>query len=129
MQEAGITYFIQIHPLDNVLVALTDLPAGFKVDFNGKIIDLLTPVAAKHKFTLQETPEGGEIFMYGVLVGKTSRTLAAGTAITVDNVVHAAGGYQLGERKTEWHQPDISAFAGKTFMGYHRGDGSVGTAN
>lgn len=123
------TYFIQIHPLDNVLVALTDLPAGFHVDFNGKSFDLLTPVAAKHKFTLEALSPGKEIFMYGVLVGKASHDIALGSAITVDNVVHAAEDYQLGERKTQWHQPDTTAFKDKTFMGFHREDGSVGTSN
>lgn len=123
------TYFIQIHPHDNVLVALTDLPIGFTVNFKGKTFNLVTPVSAKHKFTLQHLSPGEEIYMYGVLVGKASADIALGSAITVDNVVHAAGDYQLGERKTQWHQPDVTAFADKTFMGFHREDGSVGTSN
>ncbi|MBE7179175.1 MAG: UxaA family hydrolase, partial [Mucilaginibacter polytrichastri] len=37
--------------------------------------------------------------------------------------------FNLGKRKTEWTQPDTASFAGKNFLGYHRTDGSVGTAN
>jgi len=129
MPAIETTYFIQIHPHDNVLVALTDLPAGFKVSFKDQNFNLLTPVSAKHKFTLQDFSPGSEIYMYGVLVGKASEPIALGSAITVDNVVHAADDYQLGERKTEWHQPDITAFTEQTFMGFHREDGSVGTSN
>jgi altronate hydrolase len=129
MAQTETTYFIQIHPLDNVLVALTDLPAGFKVTFNALTFDLITPISAKHKFTIHDLSEGNSIFMYGVLVGKASKAIPAGHAITVDNVKHAAEGYQLGERKTQWQKPNAEAFRDKTFMGFHREDGSVGTAN
>ena len=129
MAQTETTYFIQIHPLDNVLVALVDLPAGFKVTFNTLTFDIITPIAAKHKFTIHDLSEGNSIFMYGVLVGKASEAIPAGHAITVDNVKHAADGYQLGERKTQWQKPNADAFRDKTFMGFHREDGSVGTAN
>ncbi|AMP97714.1 altronate hydrolase [Pedobacter cryoconitis] len=129
MASLETTYFIQIHPSDNVLVALVDLPAGFKVKFNALTFDIITPIAAKHKFTIHELSEGNSIFMYGVLVGKANGAIPAGHPITVDNVKHAAEGYQLGERKTQWQQPDTTAFIDKTFMGFHRKDGAVGTAN
>jgi altronate hydrolase len=121
--------YLQIHPLDNVLVALRDLPAGFSINYNGISFLLADDVAAKHKFTTGPLSENADIFMYGVLVGKTSKPLEQGAALTVSNIIHAAQGYQLAERKTEWHQPEISHFTDKTFMGYHREDGSVGTAN
>lgn len=124
-----IRSYLQIHPLDNVLVALQDLATGTVINFNGQEFILLTPVAAKHKFTVSGLVTGDEIYMYGVLVGKASEAIPAGSAITVNNVVHAADAYQLGERKLEWQQPDISAFKEKTFMGFHREDGSVGTSN
>ncbi|MBB6270324.1 altronate hydrolase [Pedobacter cryoconitis] len=129
MPQSETTYFIQIHPLDNVLVALVDLPAGFKVKFNEQTFDIITPIAAKHKFTIHDLSEGNSIFMYGVLVGKASEAIPAGHAITVNNVKHAAEGYQLGERKTAWQKPDTRSFRDRTFMGFHRADGAVGTAN
>jgi len=129
MPATQITSYIQIHPLDNVLVALVDLPAGTGINFNGQTFELLTAVSAKHKFTLTPLAPGDQIHMYGVLVGKASEHIALGTAITVDNVVHAAEDYALGERKTAWQKPDVTAFADQTFMGFHREDGSVGTSN
>lgn len=121
--------YIQIHPKDNVLVALTDLPEGFLITFDAQSFTLNTDVFAKHKFTLNDLNPEDEIFMYGVLVGKASKFISRGSAIHVDNVRHAAEDFRLAERKTEWHQPDVSAFRNKTFMGFHRADGSVGTAN
>jgi len=121
--------YLQIHPLDNVLVALQDLPSGTKVNFNGNDFELITSVAAKHKFSLQDLATGEDILMYGVLVAKATREIALGEALTLENVVHAARDFSLSKRNTEWDRPDVSAFQERTFMGYHREDGSVGTAN
>jgi altronate hydrolase len=120
---------LRIHPHDNVLVALQDITAGTTVTFNGDNITLITDVAAKHKFTITDLAAGAEIYMYGVLVGKTNGPIAKGAAITTANIHHAASEYKLGERKLDWHRPEVDKFAGRTFLGYHRADGSVGTAN
>ncbi|WCT14095.1 UxaA family hydrolase [Mucilaginibacter jinjuensis] len=121
--------YIQIHPTDNVLVALQDLPAGTLINFDGQQFALAENVAAKHKFTVTELQPGAPIHMYGVLVGKASAPIVQGGAVTVNNIVHAASDFKMGSRKTAWHKPDVSAFENRKFMGYHRADGSVGTAN
>jgi len=121
--------FLQIHPSDNVLVALSDLAAGTLIDFNGATFALKDNVQAKHKFSFADLDLGAQVLMYGVLVGKTSKAIPQGGAVTVDNLVHAAEDFKLGERHTEWTKPDVSAFQNRTFLGYHRTDGSVGTAN
>lgn len=121
--------FLQIHPDDNVLVALHDLPPGTEVDFQGQRFTLPTGVKAKHKFAIEPLATGGDVRMYGVLVGKTNAQLARGETLTTQNVHHAAGAFALGERRLEWQQPDVSAFDGDVFMGYHRANGTVGTAN
>ncbi|TFF40706.1 UxaA family hydrolase [Mucilaginibacter psychrotolerans] len=121
--------FLQIHPADNVLVALTDLPKGTPIQHGGTNLVLADDVAGKHKFTLEALQPGDEIHMYGVLVGKASQYIPQGGAITTENILHAADGFKLGSRKTQWHRPDVSAYAERTFMGYPRTDGSVGTAN
>ncbi|WP_454803286.1 UxaA family hydrolase [Mucilaginibacter phyllosphaerae] len=121
--------FLHIHQADNVLVALTDLPKGTFVEHQGQGLILTDDVAGKHKFAIHALNPGDEIYMYGVLVGKASDYIPQGGAITTANIKHAADGFKLGNRKTDWKQPDTSAFADKTFMGYHRSDGSVGTAN
>jgi len=121
--------FLQVHPDDNVLVALQDLKKGEEINFAGQAIILTTDVASKHKFAIKPFAKDERITMYGVLVGKASKPIALGEALTTENVYHASSDYVLGERKLNWIRPDTSAFEGRTFNGFHRADGSVGTAN
>jgi altronate hydrolase len=121
--------FLRIHPHDNVLVALQNLEQDTLINFESESFPLVDRVAAKHKFAINELVQGAEIYMYGVLVGKATVTIPQGGLLTTANVHHASEGFHLGQRKLNWHQPDTTKFAGKTFNGYHRADGSVGTAN
>jgi altronate hydrolase len=126
--QAANTY-LQIHHHDNAIVALQDLPKGSTIQLNGHTITLREDVAAKHKFSLESLNPGDNIYMYGVLVGKANETILQGAPITIKNIQHATDEFRLGERKLDWKKPDVSKWANKTFMGYHRADGSVGTAN
>jgi len=121
--------YLRIHPKDNVLVALRDLEQGTPIEFEGLRFNLADKVAAKHKFTLNDLQPDDSIFMYGVLVGKATKPVPQGGLISTENIHHASSGFHLGKRKLDWHKPDTAKFEGRTFMGYHRADGSVGTAN
>jgi len=67
--------YIQLHPNDNVLVALDNLEAGEIITFNGVELILRDRVPAKHKFAASELKKGDAVFMYGVLVGKASQDI------------------------------------------------------
>ncbi|WP_343668088.1 altronate dehydratase family protein [Chitinophaga sp.] len=121
--------YLQIHPGDNVLVALQDLQQGTEIGFNGSTITLLKDVPAKHKFMIADVQEGDPITMYGVLVGKANAAIARGELITITNVKHDASSFHEKEGTIEWKQPDVSKWANRTFMGYPRNDGQVGTRN
>ncbi|WP_211341769.1 UxaA family hydrolase [Ulvibacterium marinum] len=121
--------FIQIHPDDNILAALADLPKGTAIEHNGSPFHLIGETKAKHKFATQDLQVGDEIFMYGTLVAKAIKPIAQGETITTENVVHASSEYAVGEEKMSWNTPDVSKWKNRTFNGYHRNDGSVGTAN
>jgi len=120
---------LKVHPADNVLVALTDLQANEQVTYQDKTYTVKELIPAKHKFAIVDIPEGGEIIMYGVLVGKAQSPIPVGGLISTGNVKHAANSFLTGQSHTDWHRPDISKWEGKTFNGFHREDGSVGTAN
>ena len=120
---------LKVHPKDNVLVALTDLKAGELVGFQGVNYLLVDDVDAKHKFYMQDMRAGDEVYMYGTLVGKIQFPVTLGTRMTTDNLKHAAAPYEYRPYHYEWHAPDVAKFAGRTFNGYHRADGKVGTAN
>jgi altronate hydrolase len=123
------TQVLKIHPSDNVLVALTDLKAGEKVAYNGTSLTLAENIPAKHKFVLQSLPPESEIIMYGVLVGKATKPIAAGASVNTQNVKHTSSAYSGRTQKVAWNVPDVSRWKDKTFMGFNRADGQVGTAN
>src|SRR5665647_3657047 len=104
----------KVHPLDNVLVALTNLEPNEKVIYNGEEYTIITRVPEKHKFVTVNMQPGDEIIMYGVLVGKAQTEIQRGARITTENVKHAASGFEVGERKLNWHKPDVSKFIDRT---------------
>ncbi|UAY50606.1 UxaA family hydrolase [Ferruginibacter albus] len=121
---------IKVNADDNVIVALTDLQKGETVEYNGESFTLQTDVAAKHKFVTGDLKIGDEIHMYGVLVGKASEPIAKGARITTTNIKHAVSGeFVVNQNDVKWNAPDVSKWKGKEFLGYHRSDGKVGTAN
>jgi altronate hydrolase len=120
---------LKIHPEDNVLVALKNLSKGETISFEGEEFILQDAIAAKHKFFIKEMKQGDEVIMYGVLVGKVQNAISRGGLMTTENVKHAAQSYDYRGSKFQWHSPDVSKFANRTFNGYHRSDGRVGTAN
>jgi altronate hydrolase len=120
---------LKVHPSDNVIVALHDLSKGEVVAYNGHTYTLFDDVPAKHKFFEHQMLQGDEVIMYGVLVGKAQNMIPAGGLMTTTNVKHAAEGYDYRHVQYNWSAPDVSKFKNRTFNGYHRSDGRVGTAN
>ncbi|MFC0183468.1 SAF domain-containing protein [Pseudarcicella hirudinis] len=119
------TTVIKINPTDNVYVALTDLKKGEIV--NG--IELQTDVPVKHKFAETDFAPGDLLKMYGLTIGKASQPIRKGEHITTFNVKHVAESYSQRHPVSTWNKPDISKFENRTFQGFHRPDGRVGTAN
>ncbi len=120
---------LKVHANDNVLVALQDLKAGETVEYKGISYLLKEAIPAKHKFFMEDMKEGDPIIMYGTLVGKTQYDVKIGSRMNTDNVKHAAAKYQYRPYSYQWTAPDVHKFEGRTFNGYHRSDGTVGTAN
>ncbi|MBT8298666.1 MAG: altronate dehydratase family protein [Maribacter sp.] len=121
--------YVQIDPRDNIIVALTDLKQGTTILINKEQIVLQEDISCKHKFALIDFCIGDEIYMYGTLIGKTTRSIKKGAAITINNTIHASANYQVGKERPTWSPPDITAWKSKTFNGYYRKNGQVGTAN
>lgn len=120
---------LKVHPADNVIVALQDLPKGETVQYEGGTFTMADDIPAKHKFFEHDMHTGDEVIMYGVLVGKAQNEIPLGGLMTTANVKHAASGYDYRGVNYRWKAPDVSRFKDRTFNGYHRSDGRVGTAN
>lgn len=120
---------LKVHPKDNVLVALTDLKKDDVIEYGGETFILQEDVKAKHKFFVTGLKKGDKIIMYGVLVGTAQKDVPKGGWMSTENTKHAAEPYFYRKTDFKWTAPDVSKFAGRTFNGYHRSDGRVGTAN
>lgn len=121
---------LRIHPDDNVLVALTPLRPGDTLDDDGTPLPVRSAVPAKHKIARTSLATGDAIVMYGVLVGRATQPIGRGEVLSTANVRHDAAAVDLtAPARRHWNAPDASRFAGRTFDGYHRADGRVGTRN
>jgi altronate hydrolase len=120
---------LKIDPRDNVLVALAPLPAGESVSFAGISYTPLTDIPAKHKFAIEDLAVGAHVIMYGGMVGRVREAIPRGGLISTRNVQHDATDFARRESHFHWTPPDVARWQGRTFDGYHREDGQVGTRN
>jgi len=124
---------LQLDPRDNVLVALTTLDLGATVSFGPASAPVtcmvMQTIPAKHKMALLDLKPGDLILMYGMVVGEVVEPINRGGLLTTRNVRHRAGDYTTVRQPSQIHLPDASAWRARTFMGYHRADGQVGTRN
>jgi altronate hydrolase len=120
---------LQIDPRDNVLVALAPLVAGSTVPFGLGSCPVTENIPPKHKLALTDLMPGDLVIMYGMVVGEATQPIARGGFLSTRNVRHRTGGYTAERHPVSFALPDASSWSGRTFMGYHRADGQVGTRN
>jgi len=120
---------LKVNPKDNVIVALLDLPAGESVHLDGTDYTVLKDIKAKHKFAAVDFEDGDHIMMYGVIVGKANQSIKRGEVITTENVKHQSAKVVGKTGTLGWTPPNVDRWKDRTFMGYHREDGQVGTEN
>ena len=119
-----------IHPDDDMLVALDDLAAGEIIHWNEDAILIGTPVPRKHKVARSNKAVGDILKLYGVAVGKATRPIRRGEAVTTENLHHYAADVELtATAPWQWTPPAVDRWEGMTFPGVVRADGRIGTAN
>jgi altronate hydrolase len=122
--------FLQVHPADDVLVALRDQPTGTHVSWNGHAFDLRQNIPAKHKVAMRDIAAGERVRMYGITVGRTVHAVPQGGLLSTQNLVHATDAATGDLARTfTWQTPDVSRWREATFAGIRRSDGRVGTRN
>ena len=120
---------LQLDARDNALVALTDLKQGEQIELEGTQYELVTNVPAKEKFATEDLTMGSTVIMYGVVVGKAVKPIRKGERLTTSNLQHQASEFHEQSKQASWVPPDVSRWEKRTFQGYQRSDGQVGTRN
>ncbi len=114
---------IRLHPSDNVIIALRDLEAGTVAEG----VSLPQPVPRGHKIAVAPIAPGQQVLRYGQIIGAASGAIAAGEHVHVHNL-------GMGEHDTDYSfatdlRPPALPNMKRSFMGFHRADGGVGTRN
>jgi len=120
---------VKVHTDDNIIVALEDLRKGEVISSMGEDYRIMFDIQAKHKFARHDLQKGDPVIMYGVVVGMARHNIVQGEPITTKNVIHKTGDFLHKKVLYNWETPDVRKWRDRTFMGYHRKDGKVGTAN
>lgn len=120
---------LRIHESDNVWVALETIRAGTTISINGQNLTTVEEIEVKHKVAIYDIPEGSYIKMYGTIVGVATSPIFKGMKITTGNVRHETAPVASARENSVWQAPDVSHFSERTFNGYHRSNGLVGTRN
>ncbi len=115
---------IRLHGLDNVVIALQDLGAGSRLG----LLPVALPGAVPrgHKIATQAIAAGQEVIRYGQIIGQATVDIAAGAHVHSHNLgmgPHSSD-FAIGSESRP-----LPALEPRSFLGYHRPDGSVGTRN
>ncbi|HOY13384.1 MAG TPA: altronate dehydratase family protein [Saprospiraceae bacterium] len=120
---------LKVHDSDNVIAALVNLNVGDLVTLDGEQFEIKETIPMKHKFAAVDFAVGDLVIMYGVRIGKAKVAIPKGCRISTDNVGHSVKDYEAKSENYSWKKPDNSKFHNRTFDGYIRSDGKVGTRN
>lgn len=115
---------IRLHGSDNVVIALQDLGPGATLP--GLSVPLPGPVPRGHKIATRAIAPGEEVIRYGQIIGQATQAIPQGGHIHSHNLgmgPHSSD-YAIGSECRP-----LPALPPRSFMGYHRPDGSVGTRN
>jgi altronate hydrolase len=117
-----------LDPGDDVAVATRDLAAGTEVSIGSTEVTLPGAVPRGHKLAVRAVPRGAPVHKYGQSIGTATRDIAVGEHVHVHNLGFddTARSYEFG---TVHADLPTGRDAGRTFLGYHRAGGRIGTRN
>lgn len=123
-------YAIIVNPRDNVAVVKKETSKGLYLELpGGGSVIVEQAISPGHRFAIQEIPSGDFVRQYGEPIG-TSLGIAKGEWISHANMTDEVP--IVRDLAEDIHNPAPDYFAPeelKTFMGFRRADGRVGTRN
>ena len=120
--------YLKINKADSVVVCLEAMKKGETVEVDVMKVTLAQDTPAGHKVLITDVKEGQDIIKYGYPIGHAIKDLKAGEWVNENNLKTNLKG------TLEYtYQPVDSLLdipnEGRTFMGYLRNNGEVGTRN
>lgn len=118
---------IQIHPRDNVAVALTTIAKGETVSAQAGTVTAIEEIARGHKIALQPIKKGEPVTKYGVTIALAKEDIVPGSWVHTHNAIT-----ELSEDAAYVYDHkvyDLPEVAPRTFEGYLRKDGRAAIRN
>ena len=122
-----MTKCIQIHPDDNVAVALHPVAGGEVIELAGVSVTAAEDIPQGHKLALRAIAEGENIVKYGFAIGHATQDIAPGAWVHVHNTKT-----NLSEEGEYTYNPRACAVTPReteTFLGFVRDDGRAAVRN
>jgi altronate hydrolase len=116
-----------LRPEDNIAVATRTLEPGTPVSANGASLKVAERIGMGHKVALQPIRRGEPVRKYGQVIGFASDDVPAGAWVHTHNV--EPGQFDRDYAFATEVPPLPAAQAPRTFQGYRRPGGKVGTRN
>src|SRR5256712_6351709 len=121
---------VVLRPEDDVAVAKAELAAGTVLDDGGHPIAVRQDIRPGHKVARKSVVTGAPVRRYGQVIGFATRDIAVGDHVHTQNLgigELGADRYEVGVdvRSVAFYPPEQM----RTFDGYKREDGRVGTRN
>ena len=124
--------YLQIHPQDNVAVAIESLQPGEAIAAGAKTITVKESIPAGHKVAIAPISRGSDVVKYGFPIGAAKVNIEPGEWVHTERLQSKLAGlvdYRYEPKKNSAWQPDGFAPKKKSFWGYERPDGQVGIRN
>lgn len=116
---------LTLNTQDNIAVALADIPAGEIDESTG--VTVLQSVTQGHKIAIAAIGAGQNVIRYGQTIGQATADIAVGEHVHVQNL--GMGEHTQDYAHASEAKPLEVASEERTFNGFHRADGRVGTRN
>jgi altronate hydrolase len=127
MSDRNDLNVIHLHPLDNICVAIRNLAGGTDIEVGNRTVVLSQPVRLGHKIAIEGIAKGAPVRKYGQTIGFATEAIAPGNWVHVHNL--SIGAYEKDYAIGSETPPPPAAITGRTFQGYRRANGTVGTRN
>lgn len=118
---------IHLHPADNICVATRPLAEGDVVEVAGTQVRLLVDVPLGHKLAVTAVAAGGQVSKYGQPIGVATEAIAPGQWVHSHNL--ANGEFARDYAFATEVPPPPPPLTDRSFLGYRRPTGRVGTRN
>lgn len=117
---------VRLDPDDNVAVATGMLKRGQSVSLPGLILSARTEIPPGHKIAVRAIESGSAVMKYGQPIGVATADIEPGDHVHSHNLVDH---HIISDDLSGLSAPDPPAKVSRTFDGFHRPDGRVGTRN